>query len=193
MNSSGRMLTAADRLDDNSSGYELGADDYLTKRFELREGARGCGLRHARPASPAGRRGGPFSPGSGRRPYGMDTSTMWVGEPMQPEVLMKRSVTIGMVGAAVTGLALIGGGVAIAAGNGDSAPEETQTPITGSALEQASASALAFTGEGAVSETEVGDEESYYEVEVTLDSGKRVDVQLDANFAVVSSSSDHGA
>ncbi len=31
------MLTAADRLDDKSSGFELGADDYLTKPFEMRE------------------------------------------------------------------------------------------------------------------------------------------------------------
>src|SRR6478735_4807947 len=31
------MLTAADRLDDKASGFELGADDYLTRPFELRE------------------------------------------------------------------------------------------------------------------------------------------------------------
>ncbi|MCA9832727.1 MAG: response regulator transcription factor [Thermomicrobiales bacterium] len=31
------MLTAADRIDDKESGFELGADDYLTKPFELRE------------------------------------------------------------------------------------------------------------------------------------------------------------
>src|SRR4029078_8615394 len=31
------MLTAAARLDDKESGFELGADDYLTKPFELRE------------------------------------------------------------------------------------------------------------------------------------------------------------
>jgi two-component system response regulator VanR len=31
------MLTAADRLDDLASGFGLGADDYLTKPFELRE------------------------------------------------------------------------------------------------------------------------------------------------------------
>src|SRR5690554_2391647 len=31
------MLTAADRLDDKTSGFELGADDYLTKPFDLRE------------------------------------------------------------------------------------------------------------------------------------------------------------
>jgi two-component system, OmpR family, response regulator VanR len=31
------MLTAAVRLDDKASGFELGADDYLTKPFELQE------------------------------------------------------------------------------------------------------------------------------------------------------------
>ncbi len=31
------MLTAADRLDDKESGFGLGADDYLTKPFALRE------------------------------------------------------------------------------------------------------------------------------------------------------------
>jgi two-component system response regulator VanR len=31
------MLTAADRLDDMASGFGLGADDYLTKPFEMRE------------------------------------------------------------------------------------------------------------------------------------------------------------
>ncbi len=31
------MLTAADRLDYKASGFELGADDYLTKPFDLRE------------------------------------------------------------------------------------------------------------------------------------------------------------
>src|SRR5881227_3329159 len=31
------MLTAADRLDDKTSGFVLGADDYLTKPFELQE------------------------------------------------------------------------------------------------------------------------------------------------------------
>ena len=31
------MLTAADRLDDKATGFGLGADDYLTKPFELRE------------------------------------------------------------------------------------------------------------------------------------------------------------
>ena len=42
-----------------------------------------------------------------------------------------------------------------------------------------------------VTETEVGDEESYYEVEVTLDDGTQVDVQLDRSFKVVAAEADH--
>ncbi len=59
------------------------------------------------------------------------------------------------------------------------------TPITGEALTKASQAALAFTGGGTVTGTEVGDEESLYEVEVTLADGSQVDVQLDQNFVVV--------
>lgn len=67
---------------------------------------------------------------------------------------------------------------------------EVEVPITGTDLEKAAAVALAYTGGGRVTETEVGDEESYYEVEVTLDDGRQIDVQLDENFAVVGSESD---
>jgi uncharacterized membrane protein YkoI len=63
-------------------------------------------------------------------------------------------------------------------------------PITGPALEQAAKAALDYTGGGRVTGTEVGDEESYYEVEVTLDDGSQVDVQLDENFNVVSQTAD---
>jgi hypothetical protein len=42
-----------------------------------------------------------------------------------------------------------------------------------------------------VTETEVGDEESYYEVEVTRDDGSQVDVQLDRDFDVVGQAADH--
>ncbi len=63
-------------------------------------------------------------------------------------------------------------------------------PITGPALEKATAAALEHTGGGVVTGTEVGDEDSYYEVEVTLDDGSRVDVQLDENFNVVGQEAD---
>jgi uncharacterized membrane protein YkoI len=83
--------------------------------------------------------------------------------------------------------AAVGGGAAVAAGGDDDATEQ---PISGSALERASAAALAHTGGGRVTGTEVGDEESLYEVEVTLADGSQVDVQLDASFDVVGSEND---
>jgi uncharacterized membrane protein YkoI len=85
-------------------------------------------------------------------------------------------------------VAAAAGGVAYASGVGDD--DATDTPITGPALEQAKAAALAHTGGGEVTETEVGDEESLYEVEVTLPNGDQVDVQLDENFEVVGSEGD---
>jgi hypothetical protein len=84
--------------------------------------------------------------------------------------------------------ALAGGGAAIAgaAGGDDDASER---PISGAALERAEAAALEHTGGGQVTGTEVGDEESYYEVEVT-GGGGQTDVQLDRNFNVVGGEAD---
>jgi hypothetical protein len=65
-----------------------------------------------------------------------------------------------------------------------------EEPITGEALTRASAAALEYTGGGRVTETEVGDEEGYYEVEVTLASGEQIDVHLDAEFRVINAESD---
>lgn len=99
---------------------------------------------------------------------------------------MKR--TTKWIGAGTFAAATIAVGVGVAsAGNGD----DSEAPITGSDLEKASAAALAHTGGGSVSDTEVGDEESYYEVEITLDDGGQVDVQLDKSFNVVGSEADH--
>jgi uncharacterized membrane protein YkoI len=66
---------------------------------------------------------------------------------------------------------------------------DSEAPIGGAALDKASAAALQHTP-GQVTETEVGDEESYYEVEVTRDDGSQVDVQLDREFNVVGSEAD---
>jgi hypothetical protein len=43
-----------------------------------------------------------------------------------------------------------------------------------------------------VTDTEVGAEDSYYEVEIAFDDGTRVDVRLDESFAVVSTAADGG-
>lgn len=67
---------------------------------------------------------------------------------------------------------------------------DSDTPITGPALESATQAALDHIGSGEVTETEVGDEESFYEVEVTLPDGSQVDVQLDQAFSVVGTEAD---
>jgi uncharacterized membrane protein YkoI len=88
-----------------------------------------------------------------------------------------------------TAAALVAGGAAIAGAAGVGDDDATEQPIGGDALERAKAAALADTP-GRVTGTEVGDEESYYEVEVTRPDGSQVDVQLDRDFNVVSSATD---
>jgi uncharacterized membrane protein YkoI len=102
---------------------------------------------------------------------------------------MKRSTKI-VAGAAVAAAVAAGGAGIATAGGSDDAAESPDTPITGSDLDRAENAALAETGGGRVTGTEVGDEESYYEVEVTLPGGRQVDVQLDEDFAVVGSETD---
>jgi uncharacterized membrane protein YkoI len=85
---------------------------------------------------------------------------------------------------------LLAGGVAGAAYAVTDDDDRTDRPIPAQDLERASDAALAETGGGTVTDTEVDDEESKYEVEVTLDDGTQVDVQLDESFEVVSSESD---
>ena len=94
----------------------------------------------------------------------------------------------GAAGAAVVVVAA-GTGIAVAAGGDD---DGTEVPITGSALERASAAALEETGGGRVTATEAGDEEGAYEVEVTRAEGGQVDVHLDRDFNVIGTEGDDG-
>jgi hypothetical protein len=98
-----------------------------------------------------------------------------------------RNRKLAIVGAVCVAAAAIGGGAALASGSGD---DGDGTPITGADLAKAKAAALAYTGEGKVTGTEAGDEESAYEVEVTRPDGSQVDVQLDESFHVVGSKAD---
>jgi hypothetical protein len=102
-------------------------------------------------------------------------------------MLMKNRTKLFIVAAAVVGAAAVPA-VANAGSGGDG--NEVDTPITGPDLERATTVALDHLGEGSVTETEVGDEESYYEVEVTLSDGSQVDVQLDEQFNVVGTEDD---
>jgi uncharacterized membrane protein YkoI len=113
---------------------------------------------------------------------------------------MDRVKGIAAALAAVAALGVGGAAIASAAGGGDSsspaaesaedAKEGPDEAIGGSELDKASAAALQHTGGGQVTDTEVGDEESYYEVEVSLDDGSQVDVQLDRGYNVVGEEAD---
>jgi hypothetical protein len=88
-----------------------------------------------------------------------------------------------LAGVTVAAIGAIGTGVAVAGGDVD-------VPIEGDALDRAAAAALDRTGGGRVTGSEVGDEESYYEVEVTMPDGRQIDVQLDESFNVVGATGD---
>jgi len=97
---------------------------------------------------------------------------------------MSRTTKKILIGAALTVVfAGIGAGFANAADSGD---DSSDVAISGTALDEASKAALAETGGGTVVDSEV--EDNVYEVEVNLDNGTQVEVELDQNYAVVSSS-----
>jgi uncharacterized membrane protein YkoI len=83
---------------------------------------------------------------------------------------------------------LAGAGVAYASGSGEDSSEQQ---ATGAGIEKAKRVALDHTNGGRVTGSEVGDEEGYYEVEVTRDDGSQVDVHLDRNFNVLETKADH--
>jgi hypothetical protein len=99
---------------------------------------------------------------------------------------MSQRIKVLIAGTALVGAAVGTTGVAMAGAGGD----DSEAAISGAAYDRAATVALDHTGGGRVTDTEVGDEESYYEVEVTLDDGSQVDVQLDENFTVVTSDPD---
>jgi hypothetical protein len=92
-----------------------------------------------------------------------------------------------IIGGALVAVAVIGGsvgGVVVATGGDD------DEPLTGTTLEKASQAALEHTGGGTVVETEVGDDGAAYGVEVRLDDGQVVEVNLDENFKVTGQEDD---
>ena len=96
----------------------------------------------------------------------------------------RMKIVIGTAAAAVIAGVAAAGVAGAADLTGDDTPD---VAITGTDLERAGEAALAETGGGEVVDSEVEDEENGYEVEVNLDDGRQIEVQLDANFAVVSS------
>ena len=95
----------------------------------------------------------------------------------------KRRFLLAAVAATVL---LLVAGVAYANGEDSSGQQ-----ATGANLEKAKSVALDQTNGGKVTGTEVGDEEGYYEVEVTKADGSQVDVHLDKNFNVLYTPADN--
>ena len=81
---------------------------------------------------------------------------------------------------------LIAGGAAIAIGSSG----DDDQPLTGSSLDRARAAALDHTGGGTVIETEAGDDGAAFGVEVRLDDGSVVEVNLDAEYQVIGEEAD---
>jgi Peptidase propeptide and YPEB domain len=103
---------------------------------------------------------------------------------MNPKPNRKRIAVV------IAGAALVTAGTVGAAGALSGDDDAQDRPIPAADLQQAEQAALEETGGGKVTGTEVDDEESKYEVEVTLDDGTQVDVQLDEDFQVVGTESD---
>ena len=117
------------------------------------------------------------------RLIGSSSERRSVGD-MNPKRTHKRIAVVVAAAAVVTAGTV---GAARALSGDDDAHER---PIPASELEPAEQAALEETGGGTVTGTEVDDEESKYEVEVTLDDGTQVDVQLDEDFKVVGTEGD---
>jgi hypothetical protein len=100
----------------------------------------------------------------------------------EDEMDKRTRLTIGAL--AAVGVIGLGAGVGVAAGGDD------DKPLRGSDYDRATAAALEHVGEGTVTETEVGDGGAAYEVEIRLDDGSQVEVQLDSNFEVTGSEGD---
>src|SRR5687768_13102502 len=81
----------------------------------------------------------------------------------------------------LAGAAIIGG---VGTGAAQQAGVQDDQPLTGDAYDKATARALEQTKGGTVSETELGDTGTTYEVEVLLPDGHQVEVNLDQNYQV---------
>lgn len=104
---------------------------------------------------------------------------------------MNRRTKIAIAAAATVGVVAAGTGGALAAtGDDGDDRDDRQEALSGEELDRASAAALEHTGGGRVTDSEREDEESLFEIEVTLDDGREVDVQLDERYRVVGTEED---
>lgn len=94
----------------------------------------------------------------------------------------KRKLIAGA--AAILAVLGVGTGVGIASSTDD------DQPIEGNSRQRATDAALEHVGRGTVIETEMGDDGAVYGVEIRLDDGNVVEVELDENFNVTGTEQD---
>jgi uncharacterized membrane protein YkoI len=97
-----------------------------------------------------------------------------------------KGVAVAIAAAAVLAV----GAAAIAGATGGGDDNAADEAISGQALDRAKTAALDHTGGGKVTETEAGDGEGAYEVEVTRADGSQVEVHLDKGFNVIGQAAD---
>jgi hypothetical protein len=92
--------------------------------------------------------------------------------------------------AALAGALIIGG---ISAGTAQEASTDDDQPLIGETYDRATAAALEETKGGTVTDTEMGDDGATYGVEVRLEDGRQVEVNLDQNYKVTGQEADDDA
>jgi hypothetical protein len=88
-------------------------------------------------------------------------------------------------GAVATAVIAAGAGTGLAA-----ATDDNDQPLSGTTRDRAVAAAFDAVGRGEVADTEVGDDNASYSVEVRLRDGRQVEVDLNRDFRVVGQETD---
>lgn len=92
-----------------------------------------------------------------------------------------------ITGGALAGVLTLGGIGSVAA---QQAWSDDDRPLTGEQYDRATAAAVDHTGGGVVTDTESGDDGAAYGVEVLMDDGRQVEVNLDEQYRVLNSEPD---
>jgi uncharacterized membrane protein YkoI len=92
-----------------------------------------------------------------------------------------------IAGGALAGALIIAG---IGTGTAQQGSTDDDQPLTGETYDRATAAALEHTKGGTVTDTEHGDDGATYGVEVLLEDGRQVEVNLDQNYKVTGQEAD---
>ena len=95
-----------------------------------------------------------------------------------------------LIAGSALAIAVAAGGAGLAMAGRTDGGKDKDAPLTGSDLDRATQAALDRIGVGSVVDSEIGDGGAAYSIEIQLADGSVVEVQLDANFAVIGQEAD---